>query len=287
MKKVSRENKRSILNRFNSNNVKNNIIYNSKIIHNNEIIYDNEPIENEKNEMCNIFNPLIDSENRKEVNKWERITDKKDIFISFVSDPPGSNFYSSRAEMLVSTLNNHGYDYCVVHFENDRNYYQNCCFKPSFIFKKMEEFNKNIVWIDGDTHLKKSMNEFISKEQDYDIGLVTYTGDMNGFVASPLYIRNTEPSLDLITLWRNHCKNEIESGRCELDHDALKHTVLPNKRQSVRIKLNWNLQNDLHNGSILENVNSNVPNKNIILKKMVSVNHLRPFNLTNQDFIIV
>ena len=59
------------------------------------------------------------------------------------------------------------------------------------------------------------------------------------------------------------------------------------KRESIKIRLNWTPQNDLHMGRILENVNSDVPNKQLILQKMVLVNERRPFQLTNQDFIIV
>jgi hypothetical protein len=281
MRKVSKENRRSILNRFNPNLMKTNII------DNNEIINDSEDIGNKKNEMGNIFNPIIDSENRKEINKWERITDKEDLFISFISDPPGSNFYSSRAEILVSVLNNLGYDYCVVHFENDRNYYQNCCFKPSFILKKIKEFNKNVVWIDGDTYLKRNIDKFLNKEQDYDIGLVTYNSDMTGFVASPLFIRNTNTSLDLIEKWANHCKEKVESGICELDHDAIKHVILPLFRDRIKIKLNWDDNNNLHNGNVLNNVNSDVPFKREILERMVSINRNRPFNYTNKDYILI
>jgi hypothetical protein len=275
MKKITKENRRSILNRYIPNRITANIIPNNENIENREIM------------TVNIFNPILDSENRKEINKWEKITDKGEIFISFVSDPPGSDFYSSRAEILVNTLNNLGYDYCVVHFENDRNYYQNCCFKPSFILKKMREFNKDIVWIDGDTYIKRSMEEFIKKDKDFDIGLVTYNKDMTGFVASPLFLRNTEITLELIEKWSNHCKEKVESGICELDHDAIKHVILPSFREKIRIRLNWDENNNFHNGDIINNVNSNVPFKNEILARMVLINRNRPCNYTKQDYIII
>lgn len=271
----TKQNGRNILNRFVPNIIDSNNRAN------------NEHIENKEDMIFNIFNPITDSENRKEINKWERITDRDVIFLSFLSDPPGSDFYSSRAEVLVSSLDSLGYDYCVVHFENDRNYYQNCCFKPSFILKKMKEFNKDTVWLDVDTHLKKDMNGFIKKDQDYDIGLVTYNKDMTGFVASPLFLRNTNITLDLIEKWSNHCKEKIESGICELDHDAIKHEILPLFRDKIRIRLNWDDNNDLHNGDILSNVNSNVPFKREILERMVSINRNRPCNYTKKDYIII
>ena len=234
-----------------------------------------------------IFSPLANSTDRKVIKEWKKITGKNDIIISFISDPPNSNFYSSRVNSLVDKIESLGYDYIITHFENDREYHQNCCYKPHYILTNLLESGKNIIWIDGDTDLKNGLSDFTSIEKEYDIGLVTHTGDIKGFVASPLYIRNNPQSVDLITSWRDHCQNEIESGRCELDHDALKHSILPQKKESIKIRLNWTPQNDLHRGRILENVNSDVPNKHLILQKMVLVNERRPFQLTNQDFIIV
>lgn len=234
-----------------------------------------------------LFSKFSDFENRKVLNKWERITGKSNVIISFVSDPKGSTFYSSRVSSLVNTINNLGYDYIIVHYDSDRNYHENCCYKPLFIKNLLEKTQKNLIWIDGDTNLKKNIDPFINEDKDFDLGLVTYNNSVTGFLASPLFLRCTETTKDLLKDWSNHCRKEIESGRCELDHDALKHTILPLYKDRIRICLNWNKENDLHNGSILENVDSKVPSKGEIIRKITEINKLRPFVLTNQDFKIV
>lgn len=234
-----------------------------------------------------LFKPFPNSKERELVTKWERLTDKDVVFICFISDPPESNFYSTRILSLIDKINALGYDYIIHNYKSDRNYFQNCCYKPVFIDKILKETGKNIVWIDGDTNLKNDMGDFVSTEKEFDLGLVTYNGDINGFVASPLFIRNTEPAKKIIETWMDHCTSMIESGNCELDHDALKHVIIPQFRTSAKIKLNWNVSNDLHKGVILENVNSNVPYKSEILRKMTIVNSYRPFRFKNQDFIIV
>jgi hypothetical protein len=233
-----------------------------------------------------IFSPLLKSD-RKIINQWKRIRDNEDIVISFVSDPPGTTFYSDKIVELTEKIRELGYDYIITHFENDREYHQNCCFKPQYIYEKITETEKNIIWIDGDTNLKKDLQNFNNKTENYDIGLVTYTGNINGFVASPIYVRNTNNSLDLLKDWMDHCSMEIAEGRCELDHDALKHTIIPRKRENLKIKLNWSPSNDLHKGLILENVNSDVPHKRIILRKMEKINSKRPFILNDSDFNII
>jgi hypothetical protein len=243
-------------------------------------------IENEnENEM--IFKPFKNSRKRKEIDKWERITGQDTIFISFISDPPESDFYSTRAKDLIRSLENLGYDYSVVYYESDRNYYQNCCFKPTFIQNKLSEFNKNIVWIDADTFLRSSMDAFIKTDEEFDIGLVTYNGNMTGFVASPLFFRNTPTSISLIKRWSDHCVEKMEEGYCELDHDAIKHEILPEFKRSIKIKLNWDLNNSMHNGDILINVNSDVPYKRRILAEMRTINAGRPCNYTNNDYNII
>jgi hypothetical protein len=233
--------------------------------------------------MQNIFSPLKPHRQREIVKQWENITGKSVIFISFVSDPIGSNFYSSRVPSLLSKLVDLGYDYIIRQYPSDRHYFQNCCFKPVFIKEIMEKYDKNLVWIDGDTNLKKSLDLF-TLDQDYDVGLVSYTHDISSFVASPIFFRNTPQSKALIESWESHCTSQIENGICELDHDAIKHSIIPQFRSSLRIKLN---NKDYHNGEVLENVNSDVPEKRRVLQEMVPINARRPFNLTNKDFIIV
>jgi hypothetical protein len=237
----------------------------------------------QKQMMQNIFSPLKPHRQREIVKQWENVTGKSVIFITFVSDPIGSNFYSSRVPSLLSKLVDLGYDYIVRQYPSDRHYFQNCCFKPVFIKEIMEKYDKNLVWIDGDTTLKKSLDLF-TLDQDYDVGLVSYTHDISSFVASPIFFRNTPQSKALIESWESHCTSKIENGICELDHDAIKHSIIPQFRSSLRIKLS---NNDYHNGEVLENVNSDVPEKRRVLQEMVPINARRPFNLTNKDFIIV
>lgn len=234
-------------------------------------------------DMQNLFSPLKNSRERKPIKEWENLKGKDVIFITFVSDPIGSNFYSSRIPSLLSKLVDLGYDYIVRQYPSDRHYFQNCCFKPVFIKEIMEKQNKDIVWIDGDTNLKKSLDLF-TLDQDYDVGLVSYTQDISSFVASPIFFRNTPKSKELIAAWESHCTSKIENGICELDHDAIKHSIIPQFRDSLRIKLSGN---EYHRGEILENVNSEVPEKRAVLQAMIPINAGRAFNFTNDDFIII
>ena len=233
--------------------------------------------------MENLFSPLKNARHREPIKQWENLTGSSVIFITFVSDPIGSNFYSARIPSLLSKLIDLGYDYIVRQYPSDRHYFQNCCFKPVFIKEIMEKYDKDLVWIDGDTNLKKSLDLF-TVDQDYDVGLVSYTHDISSFVASPIFFRNTEQSKALIESWESHCTSKIESGICELDHDAIKHSIIPQFKGSLRIKLS---NNDYHRGEVLENVNSDVPEKRRVLEAMVPINSIRPFTLTNKDFIIV
>jgi hypothetical protein len=240
-------------------------------------------IKNQIVDMGNIFSPLENSRKREPLKEWKKITDSNTIFITFISDPIGSNFYSSRIPSLLAKLVDLGYDYIVRQYPSDRHYFQNCCFKPVFIKEIIEKYDKNIVWIDGDTHIKKCLGLF-TLDGDYDIGLVSYTGDISSFVASPIFFRNTLQSKALIDAWEKHCTLKIENGICELDHDAIKHSIIPQFKDVLKIKLN---DGNYHRGDIIENVNSSVPEKRIVIQEMASINSKRPFNLTNKDFNIV
>jgi len=231
-----------------------------------------------------LFKPFPNSKNRKIIKKWEKITDKEDVIISFVSDPKGTIFYSSKFKSLVDKVDSLGYDYIFYHYESDRNYFQNCCYKPYFIQKILKETNKNVLWIDGDTFLKRDLNQLMNKTKSFDIGLVSYSDSMDSFVASPIYFNNTEVSNLIVDQWESHCTNRVENGECELDHDALKHQILPYYKDRVRINL---CGINLHRGENLENVNSDVPSKREILLKMRAVNTNRPFPGNEINYILV
>lgn len=228
--------------------------------------------------------PLKNSRDRKLLNKWERITGKDSIIVSFVSDPQGSDFYSKSIKTLINIVDVLGYDYIFHQYESDRNYFQNCCYKPVFIDNLIKETGKNLIWIDGDTSLKTGLDSFFSMDPKYDIGLVSHNEQITGFVASPIFFVNTEISRKLISNWASHCENKVENGIFELDHDALKHVILPQLREHIKINLKGS---NFHRGEVLDNVNSSVPFKIEILREMAKINAVRPFNYKTSDFIIV
>lgn len=232
----------------------------------------------------NVFRPIDNPGERNYIKEWKNITDSKTIFISFVSDPIDSDFYSAKIPGLVQKLSEFGYDYLIRQYPKDRNYHQNCCFKPAFINSIMEEFDKNLVWIDADTILKKSLPLFSGETDEFDIGLVSHNGSIDGFFASPLLLKNTKITKKLIESWDNHCTDKIKNGICELDHDALKHSILPQFKEKIRIKL---FSNEYNQGDVLENVNSKVPLKNQVHIYMNKINAARPFTYTNNDFKII
>jgi len=245
---------------------------------------DSKAEENDINLDMNLFRPIENPRERVHIKEWKNISDKETIFVSFISDPIDSDFYSSKIDGLVKKLDEFGYDYLIRQYPRDRNYHQNCCFKPYFIKSVMEEFNKNLVWIDADTNLKKELKLFSDDSYEFDLGLVSHNGSIDGFFASPLLLKNTEETRKLVAAWDNHCTEKIKEGLCELDHDALKHSVIPRFRKSIKIRL---FDNQYNQGDILENVNSRVPLKNQIHVYMNRINAIRPFNYTNKDFNII
>ncbi len=231
-----------------------------------------------------VFTPLPNSRNREIIKEWKNLTGSDFIFISFMSDPIGSTFYSQRAQAIIEKVKKLGYDFIIRQYGSDRMYYQNCCFKPTFINNVFKETGKNLLWMDIDTDLKDDISGFLDTSVPYDIGVSTYNGDINGFLASPLFLRNTDITRDLINRWEEHCTDRIEKGICELDHDALKHSILPLFQKKISIKLN---DENFHRGIFLDNINSPSPHKRRIYKEMEKINADRPFLLNNNNFIIV
>ena len=168
----------------------------------------------EENTSVDLFSPFKNPRERLVIKKWERLTGSSDIVISFISDPPGTSFYSSRFQSLINRVESLGYDYIFYHYASDRNYFQNCCFKPYFIQSMIRETNKNVLWIDGDTFLKSNLDQLMNKNKNFDLGIVSYSNSMDSFVASPIYFVNTEVTNLIVDSWEKNCteKEKNEGG---------------------------------------------------------------------------
>jgi len=191
------------------------------------------------------------------------------LLISYHTDSPGKNYYRKFADRLRSTCTQFGIRHDIAELQPQGEYSVNCLLKPAFILQKLIEHKEPVIWMDCDTELKEQFSEFNNILAD--IGMATHSGRVDGVMASPLVFNYTPGSFRVVREWAVHCQTAIKKGIIELDHDALKHYVLPALDETYTLHLlskNWN---DFVNGRYLVNGNSAHANKNEIFNQVNSL----------------
>lgn len=159
----------------------------------------------------------------------------KTLIISFYCDIDSNNYYTTKAlefKNNCSSLNIINDVDCIV---SQGNWMLNCLSKPKFIINKLHQYKCPIIWVDIDTILKQSFSDF--DDCDCDVGFIRATDQMISIKASPIYFNYTQNSINLINDWVNVCENAKLNNLIELDHDALRYSVLPRHKDQLKIKV--------------------------------------------------
>jgi len=178
---------------------------------------------------------------------------------SYYADFQQNNYYKNYALNLIERCKKFKVAYNISERTSRGSYGANCLMKPEFILEKLKESKAPLIWMDCDTDFKSSFSEFNNIAED--IGMATHSGDLSGIKASPLFFNYTAGSFKIVREWLIHCRSAFIKGIPELDHDALKHYVLPHLRGNYSVFLlsqNWN---DFVQGKYINNGNSRVDGK--------------------------
>jgi hypothetical protein len=187
----------------------------------------------------------------------------KSLFITFYSDDVNSNYYKSSFHNLEKTFKKFNLELYGEQIPYNREYKNMCLFKPSFILKCLNHFNRNIIWIDADTTLKNIPVEF--EDNIHDIIGATHSSGFENIKASPIFLKNSDFIKQFILSWKTECDYAIENNLDDLDHDILKRKIIPIYKDKIKYKV---LGNEYCNGYYIENGLSKSISKTKVLKQM-------------------
>jgi hypothetical protein len=164
------------------------------------------------------------------------LRDKKILFVSYYADFGSKKYYEVSAKRLEKKLNKWGLRTDFVKLNDLGGYRANTLYKPEFIYRKLIEHKTSIIWIDCDTDPYFPWVFYrISKIKG--IALVSKLGDLNNSMGGLLKFEYNKESFKLIRRWWLHCVYARKNGILELDHDALKHAIIP--ALIGKVKLNF------------------------------------------------
>jgi hypothetical protein len=189
--------------------------------------------------------------------------------ISYYSDLPNSTQYKDAANELIKRCNLFKVKHDVTGLESAGSYSKNCLMKPGFILRKLTEHKSPVIWMDCDTRFISSFSEFNNIKED--ICLTSHSGKMDSITASPIFFNYSVGSFKIIREWAVHCSAASRKNIPELDHDALKHHVLPTLENKYSISILSNNFRDFVDGKYIQNVDSPQPFKHQIWKDVWAI----------------
>jgi hypothetical protein len=198
----------------------------------------------------------------------------KTRIISFYADLNYNTYYSSRANILIEKCKKFNIPHAIEMIQSTGSYMLNCLKKPSFIKDMMKKYNEPLIWMDCDTDFREPFDIFDNINDD--IGFASHTGCIGGIKASPLYFKNGDKFDLIINTWIKACEDGLKQNMYELDHDALKHDVLPKIHKEISIFIIKENYNDYCNGRFINNGNSSSPDKREVHTNLQLINKKRP-----------
>lgn len=153
------------------------------------------------------------------------------IVISFYTQ---NTLYEEEVKNLLTSCKKFELETSVEKVQSFGNWELNCAYKPFFIFKKMDELKKPLLWVDADGKFLRAprwQNVF-----DSDLAL-RLDADLpadhpSKVISSTIYINNTMKARDLIRDWMFEAqKILLDKTRKEefWDQIALRNSILKNR----------------------------------------------------------
>lgn len=205
--------------------------------------------------------------------------------ISYYSDLPNSTQYKDAANELIKRCDLFKVKYDVTELESAGSYSKNCLMKPGFILRKLTEHKSPVIWMDCDTRFISSFSEFNNIKED--ICLASHSGKIDLITASPIFFNYSIGAFKIIREWAVHCSAALRKNIPELDHDALKHHVLPMLEKSYSISILSNNFKDFVHGKYIQNVDSPQPFKQQIWKDVWAIKNRHLISSDSITYFVV
>jgi len=174
----------------------------------------------------------------------------KSIIVSYFSDVGDSTYYSDHGKRLSKELKTLGDKYSIVGLKGHNDYRANCLSKPLFIREMYHKYKQNIVWLDVDSLVHKSLEMFdwcleqakVTCVSHHDAHQKVAPQQVTMMKASPIGFRYCDEVTEFIDAWVIDCQDDAKNGGNNFDHEVLLSKTLPqfaNKLSFMLLDNRW------------------------------------------------
>ena len=142
--------------------------------------------------------------------------------ISFYSDIDSKTYYSDHAKRFHEECQRLNIPHEVSNIPSQGSYQNNCLVKPKFIYSRLTEHQRPLLWLDIDTFIFKRPEVFDGfKNLGVNIGVAG--NDPKNLItikASPLWFNFNSETLDFLRTWIQHCEFVRSTKGSVFDHET-------------------------------------------------------------------
>jgi hypothetical protein len=212
------------------------------------------------------------------------------LVISYFCDVDGRTYYSDHAKRFISECHAFGIPHEVSEIQSQGSYQSNCLLKPKYIYSKLTQHQRPLLWLDIDTFILKKPTAF-DGFSNLGINIGVSSSNVNQLIntkASPLWFNYNSETLDFVRTWVQQCENVRRVQGNIFDHE----TFIACLSQYVREKKIAILNEDYCAWPGKQNENtvfmmglSDAPSKKDALRKMGYPEHLVDWQSPGNSFV--
>jgi|MEHZ01.6.fsa_nt_MEHZ011623781.1_35 hypothetical protein len=119
--------------------------------------------------------------------------------------------YSHIVKNLTASIEKFGYDYTIYEVEDRGCWEKNCAQKPEVIFRAMQEYEDDILYLDADAMILRELplHELFGDTMMFYLLQWEHEGKkVNELISATIYIPYNLNNLDLVKQWEEHQKED-------------------------------------------------------------------------------
>ena len=144
------------------------------------------------------------------------------LVISYFCDVDGQTYYSDHSKRFIEECRSLQIPHEVSEIQSQGSYQNNCLLKPKYIYSKLTQHQRPLLWLDIDTFIFKKPTVF-DGFNNLGINIGVAGDDPQNLItikASPLWFNYNSDTLDFLRTWISHCEFIRKNKGSVFDHET-------------------------------------------------------------------
>lgn len=123
--------------------------------------------------------------------------------------------YQLEVQNLIASCEQWQLEHHVEPIASFGSWERNCAFKPFFLFKMLEQFNRPIFWVDADAVFKKAPQHLDVFAHDFAVRINHDFEDSHPskVISGSLYVNATEGAKRILKSWAKECLDSLSDAQ--------------------------------------------------------------------------